>query len=119
VLVNLIVNAEQAMEGQAEPRLRLEVRPGEAGWAELVITDNGCGIPEEIVDVIFDPFFTTKSPNQGTGLGLSISKSILDMHEGTIRVSPGPEGKGTSFTIALKTVEHDSPPVAAGEGGEG
>lgn len=119
VLVNLIVNAEEAMEGQAERCLSLEIRAGDPGWAELVVTDNGCGIPEEIADAIFDPFFTTKSPNRGTGLGLSISKSILDMHEGTIRVSSGPEGKGTSFVIALKTVEHESPPVANDSGGEG
>ncbi len=119
VLVNLVVNAEQAMEGQAERRLTLVIRPGEPGWAELIVTDNGSGIPEEIMDAIFDPFFTTKSPNKGTGLGLSISKSILDMHEGTIHVSRGPEGKGTSFTIALKTVEHASPPATSGGRGKG
>jgi PAS domain S-box-containing protein len=108
VLVNLIVNAEEAMEGQGECSLELFTAAAAPGWAEVHVTDTGSGIPEEIMEVIFDPFFTTKSPNKGTGLGLAISKSILDMHKGTIRVARGPEGKGTRFIIALKTVEvHD------------
>jgi signal transduction histidine kinase len=101
VLVNLIVNAEDAMDGQSEPkRLRIVSRLVDQG-VEVMVCDNGRGIPEEIVEAIFDPFFTTKSPNQGTGLGLSISKSIMDMHEGEIRVTRGPEGRGTCFTLRL------------------
>lgn len=101
VLVNLIVNAEDAMDGQSDPKkLTVTSRPAGHG-VEITVCDNGRGVPEEIVEAIFDPFFTTKSPNKGTGLGLSISKSIMDMHEGEIRVARGAEGKGASFTLRL------------------
>lgn len=100
VIVNLIVNAEEAMEDQAEPK---EVRvatcalpPDHVG---LSISDTGSGVPEAMKEAIFDPFFTTKSPDRGTGLGLSISKSIVDLHQGTIAVADNPRGRGTTFTI--------------------
>lgn len=102
VFVNLIVNAEEAMETQPEKVLTVSTRAADGGDVEVLVTDNGSGIPEEIIDVIFDPFFTTKSPTKGTGLGLSISKSIMDMHEGTIRASRGPGGRGTTFTLRFK-----------------
>ena len=101
VLVNLIVNAEDAMNGQGDPK-RLTVTSRRCGESvEVTVADNGCGIPEEIMEAIFDPFFTTKSPAQGTGLGLSISKSIMDMHEGDIRVKRAAEGQGTCFLLTL------------------
>ncbi len=111
VLVNLIVNAEDAMKEQSEPRfLRVVTRRAvphgaEAPRVEVQITDNGCGIPEEILEAIFDPFFTTKAPNQGTGLGLSISKSILDLHDGEIRVAKGEQGRGARFTLSFPILQ--------------
>jgi two-component system, NtrC family, sensor kinase len=66
------------------------------------ITDNGPGIPKEMVDKIFDPFFTTKEVGKGTGLGLSIVFSILEKLGGRIMVA-SEEGKGTTFTIYLPT----------------
>jgi two-component system NtrC family sensor kinase len=64
------------------------------------ITDNGPGIPKEMVDKIFDPFFTTKEVGKGTGLGLSISYTIIDKLGGRMMVA-SEEGKGTTFTIYL------------------
>ena len=113
VFVNLIVNAEEAMETQSEPR-RLRIRsrrvetpgvPSESGpIAEVEIEDTGPGIPDEIIDAVFDPFFTTKAPNQGTGLGLSITKSIVDLHAGEIRVGRGADGRGARFVLRFEAV---------------
>ncbi len=101
VLINLVVNAEDAMAGQTEPK-RIAIASRLAGeMMEITVSDNGCGVPDEIMEAIFDPFFTTKAPNQGTGLGLSISKSIMDMHDGGIRARRGPDGRGTTFILTL------------------
>ena len=64
------------------------------------ISDNGPGIPKEVLQKIFDPFFTTKEVGKGTGLGLSISYSIIEKLGGRIMVA-SEEGKGTTFTIYL------------------
>ncbi|MEO8111360.1 MAG: ATP-binding protein [Ginsengibacter sp.] len=67
---------------------------------EIKVTDNGNGIPQNIVDKIFQPFFTTKPTGQGTGLGLSLSYDIIKAHGGEIKVETE-EGEGTTFTIQL------------------
>jgi len=67
---------------------------------EITITDNGNGIPQEIVDKIFQPFFTTKPTGQGTGLGLSLSYDIIKAHNGEIKVNTK-EGEGSDFVISL------------------
>ncbi len=100
VVVNLIANAEEAMAGQRGPkRVEITTRRAAPRRVLLAVADTGGGVPEEIREQIFDPFFTTKAPNQGTGLGLSISKSIIDLHEGTIRVVNA--GGGARFEIEL------------------
>ena len=123
VVVNLAFNAEEAMEGQKEPmRIHLATREesrkeGPEAGAPLVVLeveDSGPGIPEELREMIFDPFFTTKPPSQGTGLGLAISKSILELHEGTLGVSSGREGRGALFRIELPALAERT--AAAGEG---
>jgi signal transduction histidine kinase len=98
VLVNLIVNAIQAMPPRGH--LLIGTRPGEGGdRAEVLVRDSGKGIPPEYLPHIFDPFFSTKGV-EGTGLGLSVSYGIIKNHRGDIRVE-SEVGKGTTFVISL------------------
>jgi signal transduction histidine kinase len=73
------------------------------GWVEVIITDNGNGIPKNILDKIFQPFFTTKPTGEGTGLGLSLSYDIAKAHAGEIKVESR-EGEGTEFIIQLPSI---------------
>ncbi len=97
VLLNLVVNAEQALEGLSGPRLTVRSIATERGMA-VVVADNGPGIPEHQVERIFDPFFTTKAPGEGTGLGLSLVHGIVADHGGRVHVESEP-GEGTTFRI--------------------
>ena len=100
VLINLVINAGQAAD-KDDSRVRLAARWDEAAdMVEIVVEDNGSGIPEEIKDKIFEPFFTTKENDSGTGLGLAISYQIIEDHGGTIDVWSEP-GEGTRFTVRL------------------
>jgi two-component system, NtrC family, sensor kinase len=94
VLINLMLNAVQAMEEGGT--LTLRTFPEERGGVGVEVTDTGVGIPKSHIKKVFDPFFTTKS--EGTGLGLSISLKILESHGATIDVT-SQEGKGSTFTI--------------------
>jgi signal transduction histidine kinase len=103
VLLNLIINARQAMPRGG--RLRIEVRENErTGMAEISVSDSGIGIPADRLRLIFEPFYTTKEPDEhghgGTGLGLSVCRQIIDQHQGRIRVE-SVVGKGSTFTIKL------------------
>jgi signal transduction histidine kinase len=103
VLLNLIINARQAMPRGG--RLLLEVRENaRTEMAEIAVTDNGVGIPPDQLRLIFEPFFTTKQPDEhghgGTGLGLSVCRQIVEQHNGRIRVESKP-GKGSIFTVKL------------------
>lgn len=109
ILMNLIVNARQAMSEQG--RLRLVVRDNPAdGWAEISVGDTGCGISQEQLQHIFEAFYTTKKADGrgqgGTGLGLSLCRKIVEAHNGRIRVE-SEVGRGTTFT--LKLPRSDSP----------
>ncbi|MBC8030933.1 MAG: PAS domain S-box protein [Pyrinomonadaceae bacterium] len=100
VFVNLIVNAVDAMPKGG----RLQISCARAGARlRLQFSDNGTGMPEDVRQKIFDPFFSTKG-TQGTGLGLSVSHSIIERHEGSIRVA-SEVGGGTVFTIDLPAAE--------------
>jgi signal transduction histidine kinase len=95
VLLNLLLNGIQALEGKGRVRVELA---SEAGFAVVRVRDNGKGIaPERLVN-IFRPFYTTKGG--GTGLGLSLSRRIVESHGGKIDVASTP-GQGTEFTIRL------------------
>ena len=100
MLVNLIVNAAQAIGEKQEADLgniRIQTRNSNGG-VELTIADSGKGIPPEIMPRIFDMFFTTKPPGQGTGQGLAITQAIVHRHNGKISVKSEP-GAGACFTV--------------------
>ncbi len=98
VVINLAINAVDAMEGKGTLQVGTEVTP--EGWALLSVEDTGPGIPEHQREKIFDPFFTTKAPGKGTGLGLSIVYGVVERHGGRVRVAP-PRGSGARFEIEL------------------
>jgi two-component system cell cycle sensor histidine kinase/response regulator CckA len=112
VLMNLFVNARDAMPGggkltiKAEnvsiddnyARMNLEAKPGR--FVLITISDTGVGIPQEIINRIFEPFFTTKEQSKGTGLGLSTAIGIVKSHDGFINVY-SELGRGTQFKIYL------------------
>lgn len=103
VILNILVNAAQAIGDQQRPKKGIiRVHTGcDEEWVTMTITDNGPGIPSDLIKKIFDPFFTTKAPGKGTGLGLSISYDIVvNKHKGKLSVQSVP-GKGTRFTISL------------------
>ncbi|HEX6626744.1 MAG TPA: ATP-binding protein [Gemmatimonadaceae bacterium] len=99
VLLNLLVNAESAMDDAEIRHLTVTTRKKQ-GAVEIVISDTGHGMPESVMQRVFEPFFTTKPPGKGTGLGLSVSYGIIHQHQGTITVDSTPE-IGTTFTILL------------------
>lgn len=100
VFLNLIVNAQQAMESQPLPR-RLSVASGLHGDRLCIrIADNGPGVAPAIRKRIFDPYFTTKPPGGGTGVGLAVSLGIVETHGGSLTVECPPQG-GAVFQVLL------------------
>ncbi len=110
VLVNLAVNAADAMpEGG---RLGVRTGRGEGDEAWLEVTDSGQGIPEDVRDRIFEPFFTTKGRHTGTGLGLSVVHGIVTEHSGRIELD-STVGRGTTFRVVLPLTTSAGPDAAA------
>jgi two-component system, NtrC family, sensor kinase len=109
VFLNLITNAAQAMGEDGLLRIRSQAKKDSV---EVSITDNGSGIPENVLPNIFDPFFTTKKVGEGTGLGLSIVHKIIQGHGGAIRVN-SVVGKGTTFFVELP-IDSKAQPARAG-----
>jgi two-component system, NtrC family, sensor histidine kinase HydH len=112
ILVNLVINARQAMTSGGG-RLKIEVRDNAvAEMVELKVSDTGQGIPPEQLRKIFEPFFTTKQPDEygrgGTGLGLSVCRQIIEQHHGRIRVE-SVVGRGSTFTVKLPKRIPDDP----------
>ncbi len=102
VVLNLIINAQQALQEQTPPR-RLHVTScydSFVGVVCITVTDNGPGIPEHLRARVFEPYFTTKPTGIGTGVGLAVSQGIVEAHGGTLSVSCPVEG-GAEFTILL------------------
>jgi two-component system NtrC family sensor kinase len=99
VLLNLLVNAEAAMQTAQVRHLSVTTRHKQ-GIVHIVVSDTGHGMTPAISERVFEPFFTTKPPGEGTGLGLSVSYGIIQAHEGTISVESAPD-VGTTFTMML------------------
>ena len=110
VLLNLLVNAMDALEGCAPGQrlVQVSVHRTDPSRVEVRVCDNGPGIPGESLPRLFEPFFTTKA--KGMGLGLPVSKTIIEAHQGRLWAENRPEG-GACFCFTLK--------VAGGEGGWG
>jgi signal transduction histidine kinase len=99
VLINLMINAQQAMQGNSG-EVRVTTTNQNSGMIQVCVSDTGPGIPEALKAKIFEPFFTTKEVGKGTGLGLSVSYGIIKEHNGKISVESSPD-KGTEFRISL------------------
>ncbi|MDA8141799.1 MAG: PAS domain S-box protein [Desulfobacteraceae bacterium] len=97
VFINILVNAAQAIEKMGDIIVKTFFNDG---YAQVEISDTGCGIAPEHLNKIFDPFFTTKEVGKGTGLGMNIAYNIIKKHNGSIDVQ-SKIGRGTTFTIKL------------------
>jgi len=112
LLLNLITNARDAVDSTDQPRIIIAlaaadieqidpqstIPPGQ--YAHLSVSDNGCGIPEELVQHLFEPFFTTKEQGKGTGLGLAMVFGAIKTHHGYIKVKSQPD-EGSTFDIYI------------------
>ncbi|MDQ2768306.1 MAG: ATP-binding protein, partial [Gemmatimonadota bacterium] len=120
VLLNLLINAEQALRGRKGKR-RIILRTMRTGDRILAsVADNGPGMSEEMLGRIFEPFFTTKAVGEGSGLGLAISHGIVRQHGGTLRAR-STVGAGAAFEIDLPVLagqDDISPTAAAGDADE-
>jgi two-component system nitrogen regulation sensor histidine kinase NtrY len=96
VLINLVVNAIEAVKDKEEPLITLSAYAGSNGRSTIKVADNGMGMSPEVVENIFIPFFTTKK--NGSGIGLSLCKQILLLHRGNIQVQSA-EGAGSAFIL--------------------
>ncbi len=99
VFMNLLTNAAQALSGRDEAKITIDTR-AQGEHVEVRISDNGPGIPPDVLPRIFDPFFTAKDVGEGTGLGLSIVPELVERHGGTIEVDTQ-IGTGTTFTVVM------------------
>jgi len=103
ILLNLIINARQAMVRGGTVTIDVRVNP-KTHMAEIAICDTGVGISPDQLRLIFEPFYTTKKPDDqghgGSGLGLSVCRQIIEQHHGRIRVE-SVMGKGSKFTVKL------------------
>jgi two-component system, NtrC family, nitrogen regulation sensor histidine kinase NtrY len=96
VLINLVVNAVEAVKDRPEPRITLSAHSSVGNRAIIKVSDNGMGMSPEVIDNIFIPFFSTKK--NGSGIGLSLCKQILLLHKGNIQVQ-SIEGGGSAFSL--------------------
>ena len=122
VLVNLVVNARDAMPEGGQLTISVgHVQDGPAvadlasppaGWAIVNVSDTGTGIPVEVRDRVFEPFFTTKPAGKGTGLGLATAYGIARQLGGALTFTTD-EGAGTTFTFALPVTDERTQPAAA------
>ena len=114
IVVNLIVNAQQAMVDHSSPERRLTLRTRRAAEAVVLeIADTGPGIPEALRRRVFEPFYTTKPQGQGTGVGLSFSQGLAEAHGGRLELAPSEAG--ACFRLTLPIDEGQVLPAVAPE----
>jgi signal transduction histidine kinase len=133
ILLNLVLNAGDALQGSPEPRIRVTVRPaalrvreGEPAASaerrrrpdavECEVADNGPGVPDEDRERIFDPFYTTKPPGEGTGLGLSNALRFAEELGGALEHAVPADGRGACFRLRLPAVDADPGPLEVRSG---
>ena len=110
VLTNLLVNAQQALEGEPQPR-RVRLGAVTDGNAIVIeVADNGPGIPPNLRSRVFDPFFTTKPMGVGTGIGLSVSRGIVEAHGGSLTLAPSERGATFLLRLPLRDADQASAP---------
>jgi two-component system sensor kinase FixL len=104
VVLNLIRNGIEAMDGMPRRELIVGAAPADEGMVEVFVSDTGHGVSAEAAGQLFQPFMTTKQ--QGMGVGLSISRTIVESHGGRIWMEPDPAG-GTTFRFTLMAVREE------------
>jgi two-component system C4-dicarboxylate transport sensor histidine kinase DctB len=113
VLINLLANALDVVAGLPSPLIEIDIEVSEAAL-QIVVHDNGPGIPDDVLPRLFEPFFTTKEMGQGLGLGLAISSSIARDSGGSLVARNAPDG-GAMFVLTLRRAQvHSAPAVASG-----
>ncbi len=103
VVLNLILNAADAMTKRGQVQVECREIGGESGSIEISVSDNGSGIPDEMKSQIFEPLFTTKANGQGTGMGLFTVRRVIERHGGEVTVE-SEVGKGSRFSVRLPRV---------------
>ena len=106
VLVNLLLNAGQAMAAESNRKITIRHTSSEKDRL-LSIQDTGPGIPPDALEAVFDPFFTTKAPGEGTGLGLAVSRASIEAMDGDLNVH-STNDSGACFTIRLRQTGHST-----------
>ena len=104
VVLNLVTNALDSIEPGGKVTVDLAATGDQA---ELLVTDNGCGMTDEVLQQVFEPFYTRRRDGQGTGLGLSITYRIVTEHGGTIEAASDGPGRGAQFRVTLPLVKYE------------
>jgi signal transduction histidine kinase len=114
VFMNIVLNAEDALREHKGGSIIVNTQAN-TRWAKVLISDDGPGIPEDLINQIFYPFFTTKPIGEGTGLGLSICYGIVTAHNGLIRAENNTMG-GATFVVELPLLTHRAGKMGNGNG---
>ncbi len=108
VVLNLVTNALDSLDAGGTLTIQLTRKPD---FAEMIFTDNGCGMNQEVLKHLFEPFFTRRRNGQGTGLGLSIVYRIVSEHGGQIEATSAGPGRGSQFLVTFPLTEAKKSPV--------
>jgi CheY-like chemotaxis protein/anti-sigma regulatory factor (Ser/Thr protein kinase) len=112
VFVNLLLNAVHALGDKTDGHIKVRAR-ATAEHVVVTVEDDGCGVPEQMLDVIFEPFFTTRAAGGGTGLGLSICRDIVVRSGGNLVVLRSAVGEGTTMEVTFVRARADADGRAA------